>query len=103
VSKVIPAAYDLVVGRADVVMIEIGVDERCFAVSVSRPRSAAWVPSTCALSRLDIRELDALRLDGRPIEVASLPVRDVASLGVCAHHERRLALAIGGGCAGYTE
>lgn len=59
--------------------------------------------STCALGRLDIRELDALGLDRRPVEVASLPVGNVAPLRVCALREHRLALTIGGGCAGYAE
>jgi hypothetical protein len=61
------------------------------------------VVSTCALSCLDIREFDALRLDCRPVEVASLPVGDVASLRVRTLHEHGLALAMGGGCAGYGE
>ena len=61
------------------------------------------VLSTCALCRLDIRELNTLGLDLRPVEVSSLPVGNVATLGVCALHEHRLALNIESGCAGYAE
>jgi hypothetical protein len=71
--------------------------------SVDQGQRVGGVPSTCALSRFDIRKLDALRLDRRPVEVASLPVRDVASLRVRALNEHGLALAIGGGCAGYAK
>ena len=59
--------------------------------------------STCALSGLDEGELGALGLDCGPVKTASLPVRDVASLRVCALHERRLRLALGRGCACDSE
>ena len=36
VCKVVRAAYDLVVRRADVVMVEVGVDERCLGQSVDQ-------------------------------------------------------------------
>ncbi len=35
VRKVVRAAYDTVVSRADVVLAEVGVDVRCFAASVN--------------------------------------------------------------------
>jgi hypothetical protein len=51
--------------------------------------------STCSLGRLDICELDAFGLERRPVEAASLPVGDVASLRVRALHERRGAVGRG--------
>ena len=101
VCKVVRAAYDLVVRRADVVMVEVGVDERCLGQSVDQFDTRVRVPSTCSLCRLDKRELGTLGLDLRPVEVAALPVGDITTLGVCALHE--LALTVGSGCAGYAE
>ena len=103
VRKVVPAAYDLVVRRTFVVHVKVRVDERWRrrqSMSTSTGRVGC---STCALGRLDVGELDALGLDRGPVKTASLPVGDVATLRVCALHERRFALTLGRGCAGYTE
>jgi hypothetical protein len=103
--KMIPAAYDLVVRRADVVLVEIGVDERCFPFSASSVDvNGGRGFSTCAFGRLDVNKLDALRLDRHPVEGA-LMVGDVASLRVASGtlHEGRLTPAIRSRGAGYAE
>ena len=58
--------------------------------------------STCALGRLDVGELDALRLDRGPVKTASLPVRDVASLRVRARFTNAGSLSLLGAGAAAT-
>jgi hypothetical protein len=103
VCKVVCAVYGLVARCAHIVLVEVGVDERCFPFAASSVDvNGEGGCSTCALGRLDVSELDALGLHGRPVEVA-LKVGDVASLRVCSLHERRLTLAIRSRCASYAE
>ena len=99
--KVVPAAYDLIVGRTFVVMAEVWVDKRCrrdWSTSASTSMGRVGC-STCALGRLDVGKLDTLGLECGPVEAVSLPVGDVATLRVRTLHERRLTLALGRGCA----
>jgi hypothetical protein len=103
VCKVVCTAYDLVVRRADVVLVEIGVDERCFPFSASSVDvNGGRGFSTCAFGRLDVNKLDALRLDRHPVEGA-LMVGDIASLRAGTLHEGRLTPAIRSRGAGYAE
>ena len=101
--KVICAPYDLVVRRAFVVMVEVGVDERWWRASVNVNAGVWSAQLTCTLGRFDIGELDTIGLELGPVEATSLPVGDVASLRVRALHECRLALATRCGNAGYAE